>query len=332
MGMVAAKCTQCGANIEVDESKEAGICSHCGTAFITEKVINNYTIHNHNTVNNNIAHATINVKNGDDATDSVKRYRAFLKLGKYIEALKKINEMEEKYPDSGLTYYCIADFLLTARFYDQWRNAANDWLSRDDTGSILSDFEACNSIFDTDAMRRALDKFEAKSDDEICAKFDDLSELKVLDIDMSSNEKDYDDKAFRTLDSYWKAVNGASDPFEYYMGPINSALFCAKKYIRLSKDFMTDAEREQFADFIREVDEKCAEFEEIVKRRDEAKKRAIALGERICADNQRLVGKTEAATEKSSRGSGKSLKKILTAIVVIAVIAVAAVVIIKKFL
>ena len=46
MGMVAAICTQCGAAIEVDESKEAGICSHCGTAFITEKVINNYHIHN----------------------------------------------------------------------------------------------------------------------------------------------------------------------------------------------------------------------------------------------------------------------------------------------
>ena len=45
--MVAAKCTQCGANITVDDTKEAGICEFCGTAFITEKVINNY-----NTTNN----------------------------------------------------------------------------------------------------------------------------------------------------------------------------------------------------------------------------------------------------------------------------------------
>ena len=42
MALIAAKCTNCGANIEVDDTKEAGICSHCGTAFITEKVINNY--------------------------------------------------------------------------------------------------------------------------------------------------------------------------------------------------------------------------------------------------------------------------------------------------
>ena len=47
MAMIPAKCTNCGANIQVDESKEAGICEACGTPFITEKVINNY-----NTTNN----------------------------------------------------------------------------------------------------------------------------------------------------------------------------------------------------------------------------------------------------------------------------------------
>ena len=44
MGLVAAKCTQCGANIEVDDTNDAGICKYCGTAFVTEKVINNYNI------------------------------------------------------------------------------------------------------------------------------------------------------------------------------------------------------------------------------------------------------------------------------------------------
>ena len=47
MAMIPAKCTQCGANISVDDTKEAGICENCGTAFITEKAIINY-----NTVNN----------------------------------------------------------------------------------------------------------------------------------------------------------------------------------------------------------------------------------------------------------------------------------------
>lgn len=43
MSLVPAICTQCGAQIEVDNVQEAGICKYCGTAFITEKVINNYT-------------------------------------------------------------------------------------------------------------------------------------------------------------------------------------------------------------------------------------------------------------------------------------------------
>lgn len=55
MSLVAAKCTQCGANIEVDDTKEAGICKYCGTAFITEKAINNFNITNH------ISNLTVNI-------------------------------------------------------------------------------------------------------------------------------------------------------------------------------------------------------------------------------------------------------------------------------
>lgn len=63
MPLVAAKCTQCGANIEVDNTKEAGICRYCGTAFITEKAINNYNTYITN--NNNFAGANINVVGGN---------------------------------------------------------------------------------------------------------------------------------------------------------------------------------------------------------------------------------------------------------------------------
>lgn len=63
MGFVAAKCTKCGANIEVDDSKEAGICRYCGTAFVTEKAINNYNTYITN--NNDFAGANINVIAGN---------------------------------------------------------------------------------------------------------------------------------------------------------------------------------------------------------------------------------------------------------------------------
>ena len=64
--MVAAKCTQCGANITIDDTKEAGICEFCGTAFITEKVINNY-----NTINNYHANV-VNVYNSPTEDFEVK--------------------------------------------------------------------------------------------------------------------------------------------------------------------------------------------------------------------------------------------------------------------
>ena len=51
--MKKAKCTNCGANIEVDESKEAGICKYCGSAYITENAIKNYNTTITNTSNNN---------------------------------------------------------------------------------------------------------------------------------------------------------------------------------------------------------------------------------------------------------------------------------------
>ena len=44
MALVAAKCTECGESIEVDDEKDAGICNFCGTAFVTQKVINNTNI------------------------------------------------------------------------------------------------------------------------------------------------------------------------------------------------------------------------------------------------------------------------------------------------
>lgn len=55
MPLVPAICTQCGAQIEVDDTHEAGVCKYCGTAFITEKAINNYN------VTNNISAQTVNI-------------------------------------------------------------------------------------------------------------------------------------------------------------------------------------------------------------------------------------------------------------------------------
>ena len=66
MPLVQAKCTNCGASLEVDSTKDAAICPFCGTPYIVEKAINNY-----NTVNQ-ISGNIVNVY-ASTATDFVIR-------------------------------------------------------------------------------------------------------------------------------------------------------------------------------------------------------------------------------------------------------------------
>lgn len=47
MPFVQAKCTNCGANLSVDDSKDAAICPYCQTAYIVEKAINHFNVTNH---------------------------------------------------------------------------------------------------------------------------------------------------------------------------------------------------------------------------------------------------------------------------------------------
>ncbi|MBP1529859.1 MAG: hypothetical protein IJ136_04585 [Erysipelotrichaceae bacterium] len=62
--LVAAVCTQCGAQLEVDPNAEAAVCKYCNTPFIVEKAINNYNVQHAN-----IEHAdNVNI----DMTGAVK--------------------------------------------------------------------------------------------------------------------------------------------------------------------------------------------------------------------------------------------------------------------
>ncbi len=43
---VPAICPKCGGKMEVDPSQEAAVCQYCGSAFIVDKAVQNYTIQN----------------------------------------------------------------------------------------------------------------------------------------------------------------------------------------------------------------------------------------------------------------------------------------------
>ena len=90
MALVAAKCTQCGANIKVDDTKDAGICEFCGTAYVTEKTINNYNTY----VTNNYEGTNITVIKGE-SDNYVKLGNIALKSNNYQEAYDYANKALE---------------------------------------------------------------------------------------------------------------------------------------------------------------------------------------------------------------------------------------------
>lgn len=47
MPLVQAKCTNCGANLEINNTLDAAVCPYCNAAFIVGKAINNYNTTNH---------------------------------------------------------------------------------------------------------------------------------------------------------------------------------------------------------------------------------------------------------------------------------------------
>ena len=79
MPLVKAQCTNCNGMLEVDSSKDAAICPHCGTPYIVERAINNYG-------------------GSSDYERLVENGEFYLSAEKYDEAAKVYSEIVEKYP------------------------------------------------------------------------------------------------------------------------------------------------------------------------------------------------------------------------------------------
>ncbi|MBQ7345438.1 MAG: leucine-rich repeat domain-containing protein [Oscillospiraceae bacterium] len=83
MPLVNAKCTNCGAALTVDASKDAAICEFCGSAFIVEKAINNYNITNHNHINADV----VNVYTGASTDYDIRVGRLIKYRGASVDAV-----------------------------------------------------------------------------------------------------------------------------------------------------------------------------------------------------------------------------------------------------
>lgn len=94
MPLVQAKCTVCGANIEVDSASEAAVCKHCGAAFIVEKAINNYK------VTNEIRDSVVNIYSDSNSADKlIKNGETYVKLGDYKAGLTAYEKATQEHPD-----------------------------------------------------------------------------------------------------------------------------------------------------------------------------------------------------------------------------------------
>lgn len=113
MAKVPAKCTQCGANIEIDDGADAGVCPYCGTAFVTQKAINNYNTYV-------TAHITVDGKNADEAfglaqaaklSEAKEKCRKLLAADMLQECLDTATELTADRPESPVGYaYAVMAF------------------------------------------------------------------------------------------------------------------------------------------------------------------------------------------------------------------------------
>lgn len=93
MPLITLKCNSCGGDISFDSSKDIGFCPYCGSKFIKENTINNYTMN----ITNTFKDANVTIA-GDDVEKVLNTADAFLQLGEYATAKKKYQEIINKYP------------------------------------------------------------------------------------------------------------------------------------------------------------------------------------------------------------------------------------------
>lgn len=104
MALIAAKCTQCGASIQVDENCVTGICPHCGTQYITEKVINNYNV--------NYSITKVINNNKEKADDLIEDGLTLWHLGEVNRALDIFRKVTVIEPRDFRGWFYVAKLIL----------------------------------------------------------------------------------------------------------------------------------------------------------------------------------------------------------------------------
>jgi len=119
MPLVAAKCTNCGANLEVDNSKDAAICPYCGTAYIVEKAITKYQLEV----------KTVNIYNSTSESEAVtvealiQRMKMLLEDSKWDEADKYCDRILDIEPENSNAYIGKLMVACRAKQFDDLKDS-----------------------------------------------------------------------------------------------------------------------------------------------------------------------------------------------------------------
>ncbi len=101
MALVPAKCTQCGAQIEVDNTQESGTCQYCGRVFITEKALDYYDKVLAGSISNTEAYVDIEPTNSISGTniggipvttEIGEKIKRLIESGEVVQAIKEVRE------------------------------------------------------------------------------------------------------------------------------------------------------------------------------------------------------------------------------------------------
>jgi len=130
MALVPAICTQCGATIEVDNTKEAGICKFCGTPFVVEKAINNYNVTNVN--NNTFTNSTVNFNSETELERLIGAAKGYEKLDDYNGASRTYYEITRRYPGDYRGWWGLVSSKFDGDFYNENPTQPYNWIEREE--------------------------------------------------------------------------------------------------------------------------------------------------------------------------------------------------------
>lgn len=201
MPLVMAKCTNCGGVLEIDSSKDAVICTYCGTPFISEKAVNNYT--------NNIEHLhadTVVLSDGQSVDDQVKAGEALIEAGNFDSAELIFKKLIDNYPEDYRSWYgnCKLNLMKYCCYrLRHMRYIRYSYKVRDETSDILkSSKNALVLAPDNEIIKEIQSTYEALSE----AISSCTNDIKAIETKTSEEKRRIHDKYMPTLNDLKKSI------------------------------------------------------------------------------------------------------------------------------